>query len=143
MKKILVIHGPNLNMLGKRETNIYGNLTLNAINELISDKAVSLGCDIECFQSNSESDIIEKIHSAMDKFNAIIINPAAYTHSSIAIRDALLAINTPFVEVHLSNVHAREAFRKESYFSDRADAVICGCAEKGYLYALDFLANQN
>lgn len=142
MKNVLTIHGPNLNMLGKREPTIYGHLTLENINQLMLDKSKQLNCHLEFFQSNAEHQIIEAIHAAMNQFDYIIINPAAYTHTSVAIRDALLAVNIPFVEVHLSNVHARESFRHHSYFSDVAKAVVCGFGALGYTYALDFIANQ-
>jgi 3-dehydroquinate dehydratase II len=133
---ILVINGPNLNMLGKREPEIYGHQTLNqAMDELVV-QAQNMSINIEHFQSNSEGAIVDRLHQAFEVIDFIIINPAAYTHTSVAIRDAILAINVPFIEVHLSNVHAREEFRQHSFFSDVAVGVICGLGVSGYQYAL-------
>ncbi len=138
--KIAVIHGPNLNLLGIREPKIYGKTTLNDINNKLLDKARVLGVDLEFFQSNMEGDIVDYIQLLPEReFVGLIINPAAYTHTSIAIRDAILAVGLPFVEVHLSNIYSREQFRHKSYFSDIALGVISGFGEKGYEYALDFL----
>jgi len=137
MAKILIINGPNLNLLGDREPDHYGSHTLEDINKSLRAKAESMGHEFNHFQSNAESALIERIHQARKEKTAfIIINPAAYTHTSIALRDALAGVAIPFIEVHLSNVHAREAFRKESYFSDIAVGVISGLGANGYDYAL-------
>jgi len=133
---ILVINGPNLNMLGQREPEIYGHQTLDQAMRELTRQGDELTLNVEHFQSNSEGAIIDRLHQAFNKVDFIIINPAAYTHTSVAIRDALLSINVPFIEVHLSNVHAREAFRQHSYFSDVAVGVICGLGISGYQYAL-------
>ena len=141
-KRILVLHGPNLNLLGLREPEHYGRATLDSINQELRDTAQKAGVRLEAFQSNSESDLIAKIQSlATDKADFIIINPAAFTHTSVALRDALSAVKIPFIEVHLSNVHAREPFRHHSYFSDLAVGVICGLGAQGYRMALDFALN--
>ncbi len=138
--KISVIHGPNLNLLGLREPSIYGNKTLKGINEQLSNKALILGCEIEFFQSNSEGEIVDYVQLLKERnFDGLILNAAAYTHTSIAIRDALLAIGIPFIEVHISNVFKRESFRHKSYLSDIAVGVISGLGYMGYEYALDFL----
>ena len=139
VKKLTVIHGPNLNLLGKREPQHYGFSSLEEINSLLSKEAKIANVSIEIFQSNSESDIVSKIHELKSDF--IIINPAAFTHSSVSIRDALSAMRIPFIEVHLSNVFAREAFRKESFFSDLAVGVISGLGEEGYIAALNYAVN--
>jgi len=137
MAKILVINGPNLNLLGDREPDHYGNDSLDSINEALQNKATELGHELEHFQSNAEADLIERIHQAKkDSVGFIIINPAAFTHTSVALRDALAGVAIPFIEVHLSNVHARESFRKESYFSDIALGVITGLGAQGYHFAL-------
>ncbi|MBF0191468.1 MAG: type II 3-dehydroquinate dehydratase [Magnetococcales bacterium] len=135
--RILVINGPNLNLLGRRETGIYGAMTLADIESACRRKAESLGVEIDFHQSNHEGELVERIQAAMGVVDGIIINPAAYTHTSIAIRDALLAVNLPVMEVHLSNIHRREAFRHHSYISDIAEGVIAGLGADGYLYALD------
>lgn len=141
--RILVIHGPNLNLLGTREPDHYGRVTLADINLSLSRMAEAAGVDLECFQSNHEGALIERIHAAREQgVQAIVINPAAYTHTSVALRDALAGVAIPFVEVHLSNVHAREPFRHHSYFSDLAIGVICGLGHRGYLLALEYLLNQ-
>ena len=137
--KITVINGPNLNLLGTREPEFYGNLTLDDIISELSAHAKELGVDIAAMQSNSEGALIDAIHAAKDSSKGIIINAGAYTHTSIAIRDALAAVALPFVEVHLSNVYAREEFRHESYLSDLAKGVICGFGARGYIYALESL----
>lgn len=137
MTKILLINGPNLNMLGTREPEKYGHETLADIEHNMSVLAQELGTKIKFFQSNAEHLIIDEIHRiSKDPVDAIIINPAAFTHTSIAIRDAILSVNVPFYEVHLSNVHQREPFRHKSFFSDVAIAVICGLGAAGYEYAL-------
>lgn len=139
-KSILVIHGPNLNMLGTREPQHYGSQTLADINQHLQDLARADQARLETFQSNSEASIIEKIHAlSVNKMDYVIINPAAFTHTSIAIRDALSAVKIPFIEVHLSNVHARESFRHHSYFSDLATAVICGLGAEGYYAAYRYI----
>lgn len=137
MASILVINGPNLNMLGKREPEIYGRQTLSDIIEDLELLADEYSVRLHNFQSNAEFEIIERIHDAMDDGTEfIIINPAAFTHTSVAIRDALAAVNIPFIEVHLSNIHKREPFRAHSYFSDLAVGVIAGLGAKGYELAL-------
>ncbi|MSQ04561.1 MAG: type II 3-dehydroquinate dehydratase [Nitrosomonadaceae bacterium] len=139
-KNILVIHGPNLNLLGTREPEIYGNMTLDEINRTLIKIATDAGAKLASFQSNSETELISRIHQAIeDKTDFIIINPAAYTHSSIALRDALAAVKLPFIEVHLSNIFARESFRQKSYFSDLALGVISGLGNKGYELALEYV----
>ncbi len=140
---ILVIHGPNLNLLGTREPAHYGKSSLEDINQNLQNVAKQHQIMLETFQSNSEADIVNKIQSLVNnKVDYILINPAAFTHTSVAIRDALSAVNTPFIEVHLSNVHAREHFRHHSYFSDIAIGVICGLGAEGYLAALRFAIQQ-
>jgi 3-dehydroquinate dehydratase-2 len=141
--KILVLHGPNLNLLGTREPEVYGRVTLPEINSSLAMLAEKAGLALKAFQSNAEFELIEEIHGANDeKVDFIIINPAAFTHTSIALRDALAATRIPFVEVHLSNIFAREAFRKESYFSDLAVGVISGLGAKGYELALRYALNS-
>lgn len=138
---ILVIHGPNLNLLGKREPEVYGYLTLDDINQQLTAQAQAQNASLtlDTFQSNWEGAIVDRIHQAQnDGVKFIIINPAALTHTSVAVRDALLGVAIPFIEVHLSNVHAREAFRHHSYLSDKAIGVICGLGAKGYSFALDY-----
>ncbi len=138
--KIAVINGPNINLLGLREPSIYGDKTLKEINEQLSNKALIMDCEIEFFQSNSEGEIVDYIQLLREKdFDGLIINAAAYTHTSIAIRDALLTINIPFVEVHISNIFKRESFRYKSYLSDISVGVVSGLGYMGYEYALDFL----
>ena len=139
VKNLTVIHGPNLNLLGKREPQHYGSVSLEEINSQLSSKAENANVSIEIFQSNSESDIVSKIQGLKSDF--IIINPAAFTHSSVSIRDALSAMKIPFIEVHLSNVFARETFRKESFFSDLAVGVISGLGAEGYIAAFNFAIN--
>jgi len=136
--RILVLHGPNLNLLGTREPEVYGQTTLADIHKAMEARARSAGIQIEGFQSNHEGELIDRIHAARTEgIEFILINPAAYTHTSIALRDALAGVAIPFIEVHLSNVHAREEFRRHSYFSDIAVGVICGLGAQGYLLALD------
>src|SRR5436190_524536 len=137
MPKILVIHGPNLNLLGQRETEHYGRDTLKAIDERLVAQGRAAGVVVETFQSNAEAPLIERVHAAKsDETAYIVINPAAFTHTSVALRDALAAVSIPFIEVHISNVHAREPFRQHSYFSDVAAGVICGLGPVGYELAL-------
>lgn len=136
--KILVLHGPNLNLLGTREPTIYGHTTLADIHATMAVQARARGAHLESFQSNHEGELIDRVQSAREQAVAfIIINPAAYTHTSVALRDALAAVAIPFIEVHLSNVHAREAFRRHSYFSDLATGVITGLGAQGYHLALE------
>jgi len=139
MKNVLVLHGPNLNLLGSREPDVYGRVTLDEINAKLSAQAQAKGAKLAHFQSNAEAELIVRVQQAQaDGTEFIIINPAAFTHTSVAIRDALAAVAIPFIEVHLSNVFAREAFRKESYFSDIAVGVISGLGATGYELALQF-----
>ncbi|RZF54504.1 type II 3-dehydroquinate dehydratase [Acinetobacter halotolerans] len=136
---ILVIHGPNLNLLGKREPEVYGHLTLSDIDQQLTAQAQDASLTLDTFQSNWEGAIVDRIHQAqIEGVQLIIINPAALTHTSVALRDALLGVAIPFIEVHLSNVHARETFRHHSYLSDKAIGVICGLGAKGYSLALDY-----
>ncbi len=138
MASILVLHGPNLNRLGSREPGVYGTHTLDSINQRLIERATDAGHHLQALQSNAEYELIERIHDARDEgIDFILFNPAAFTHTSIALRDALLATAIPFVEVHLSNVHRREAFRHHSYFSDIAEGVICGFGADSYLLALE------
>lgn len=137
MSKLLVLNGPNLNLLGVREPGHYGNDTLDAINDRLIREAEAAGHTLDCFQSNAEHELVERIHRARDEgVEWIIINPAAFTHTSVAMRDALAGVAIPFIEVHLSNVHAREEFRTHSYFSDIASGVISGLGAHGYELAL-------
>ena len=137
MASLLVINGPNLNMLGRREPEIYGRQTLSDIIETLESLADECNVRLFNFQSNAEHEIVERIHKAMDDgTDYIIINPAAFTHTSVAIRDALATVSIPFIEVHLSNIHKREPFRAHSYFSDLADGVIAGLGTQGYELAL-------
>ena len=140
--KILVIHGPNLNMLGKREPEVYGTTTLKDINASLDELGKKLGLLIETFQSNHEGAIVEKIQKAIGNQNGLIINPAALTHTSIAIRDALLLLDIPVIEVHLSNIYNREPFRHKSMISDVATAQITGFGIQGYTMALEALAGM-
>jgi 3-dehydroquinate dehydratase II len=138
MPKILVIHGPNLNLLGERETQHYGKDSLADIDRRLVDLGKRGGVAVETFQSNAEAPLIDRVHAAKnDDTGYIVINPAAFTHTSVALRDALAAVRIPFIEVHLSNVHAREPFRRHSYFSDLAEGVISGLGPMVYELALD------
>ena len=132
--KILVIHGPNLNLLGTREPGVYGSTTLGEINQKVAGLAGELGLEVEAFQSNSEGEIVDAIQKR--SFDLLIINPAAYTHTSIAIRDAIAAVNRPAIEVHISNIHTREEFRKTSYVSGVVTGQISGLGAEGYLLAV-------
>ena len=134
--KVLVLNGPNLNLLGKREPEVYGSQTLGDIIESLQSEAKKLDIELSHLQSNREYELLEKIHSSAGEIDFIIINPAAFTHTSVALRDALLGVAIPFVEVHLSNIHKREKFRHHSYLSDVACAVICGMGAQGYSFAL-------
>ncbi|MFZ2542340.1 MAG: type II 3-dehydroquinate dehydratase [Gallionella sp.] len=139
MKNILVLHGPNLNLLGSREPAVYGHVTLDEINARLMKLAKSQGASLSCFQSNAEALLVDRVQQASaDGTEFIIINPAAFTHTSVALRDALAAVAIPFIEVHLSNVFAREAFRKESFFSDLAIGVISGLGAVGYECAVQY-----
>jgi|TARA_B110000908_G_C10002311_1_gene334691 3-dehydroquinate dehydratase-2 len=142
MAKLLLLHGPNLNLLGTREPEIYGGETLQTVNNRLIEQAQSAGHQLYAQQSNAEHELIQSIHdAAKDGVNFIIINPGAFTHTSVALRDALLGVAIPFIEVHLSNVHAREEFRHHSYFSDIALGVICGFGIKSYELALQAALN--
>ncbi|MBT5229057.1 MAG: type II 3-dehydroquinate dehydratase [Methylococcales bacterium] len=133
--KILTLNGPNLNLLGQREPGIYGKMTLNDIEQSLQAAAKQHQCQLDFVQENAEHLLIEHVHAAMNEYQFIIINPAAFTHTSVALRDALLGVSIPFIEVHLSNVHAREPFRQHSYLSDIAVGVITGLGAQGYEYA--------
>jgi 3-dehydroquinate dehydratase II len=138
MAKLLVLHGPNLNLLGVREPEIYGRETLADINNRLAQQAQKAGHELDWYQSNAEHELIGRIHQARDEQTAyILINPGAFTHTSIALRDALAAVDIPFIELHMSNVHAREPFRRHSYLSDLAVGVICGFGSDSYRLALD------
>ena len=137
MRRILLINGPNLNLLGSREPDVYGRDTLPAIEERLKAQAASRGATLESFQSNAEHELVDRVQALAQKpVDFVILNPGAFTHTSIALRDALLAVAVPFIEVHLSNVHAREPFRKHSYFSDIAAGCIAGLGAQGYELAL-------
>ena len=137
-KSVLVLHGPNLNLLGLREPIHYGNSTLADIDARLKERAKQANVALQSFQSNSEVELIQQLHTLANKVDFIIINPAAFTHTSVALRDALSAVKVPFIEVHLSNIYARESFRHHSYFSDIAVGVISGLGAQGYLLALDY-----
>ena len=141
MKKILVIHGPNLNLLGKRETDVYGHITLEEINKQIGKLADELGVSVDYFQSNSEGELVSEIQKTMGNYEALVINPGAYTHTSIALRDAVAGVGTPTVEVHLSNIYQREDFRKKSMLADVAVGQITGFRVDSYLLGLRAAAN--
>lgn len=143
-KSVLVLHGPNLNLLGSREPEIYGTETLEQVNSRLERLAAEHGASLECFQSNHEGVLIERVHAAKkQEFGYIIINPAGLTHTSVALRDALAAVGIPFIEVHLSNIHRRETFRHHSYFSDLAVGTICGLGSRGYDLALQSVLQPN
>ena len=137
--RILVLHGPNLNLLGKREPDIYGHTTLAQIDAELGRRAKDLGAEASCFQSNHEGELVDQIQQAMGAMDGILINPAGFTHSSVALRDALAAADLPVIEVHLSNVYAREDFRKHSYISPIAIGVISGLGAQGYTFGLEAL----
>ncbi len=137
--KILVLNGPNLNLLGARQPELYGAVSLKEIEKSLKQLASKLGVELEFFQSNSEGELVDKIQSALGKYQGILINAGAYTHTSIAIRDALLAVKIPFVEVHLSNIFQRESFRHHSFLSDLALGVICGFGARSYFLGLEAL----
>ncbi|PVI05548.1 dehydroquinase class II [Periconia macrospinosa] len=136
-KTILLINGPNLNLLGTRQPELYGSTTLSDVESQGKQHAEKLGANLETFQSNHEGAIVDRIHAARHKVDAIVINPAAYTHTSVAIRDALLGVDIPFIEIHITNTHAREKFRHHSYLSDKAEAVIMGLGTFGYTAAIE------
>lgn len=140
--RILVLHGPNLNLLGSREPEVYGSETLTDITARLEEAGRSLHADVVSFQSNHEGALIDRIHAAAGNVDAIVFNPGGFTHTSVALRDALLGVKIPFVEVHLSNVFRRETFRHHSFFSDAALAVISGLGSEGYIAALRFLARD-
>lgn len=143
-KKILILHGPNLNLLGTREPGIYGRDTLADINRRLIAQGRAAGAGVTCFQSNQEGALIDRVQQAgKEGISYIIINPAGYTHSSVALRDALAGVAVPYVEVHLSNIHAREPFRRHSYFSDQATGTICGLGSRGYELALQFVLQKS
>jgi 3-dehydroquinate dehydratase-2 len=137
-KSILVLQGANLNLLGTREPHIYGHETLDDVHARLTRRAREAGVGLETFQSNHEGAIVDRIHAARGKAGFVVINPAAFTHTSVAIRDALSGVAIPFIEVHLTNVHAREAFRHHSYFSDKAVGTIVGLGSRGYDFALEY-----
>ena len=138
MAKLLVLHGPNLNLLGTREPGVYGHTTLAQIDQALLAQAQAAGHAVESLQSNAEHILVERVQAAREDGTAfILINPAAFTHTSVALRDALAAVDVPFIEIHLSNPHAREPFRQHSYFSDKAVGVICGFGADSYRYAMD------
>ncbi|HET7843364.1 MAG TPA: type II 3-dehydroquinate dehydratase [Xanthomonadales bacterium] len=143
MASILVLNGPNLNLLGTREPAVYGHDTLADLERSVTTWGTALGLAVRCRQSNGELALIEAIHAAKgDGTSYIVINPGGFTHTSVALRDALAAVSIPFVEVHLSNVHARESFRRHSYFSDAATGVVCGFGIQGYRFALEAIAQR-
>jgi 3-dehydroquinate dehydratase-2 len=137
--QLLALHGPNLNLLGTREPGLYGSATLEQINGNLRERAAALGATIDSFQSNHEGELVDRIHGARGTVDGILINAGAYTHTSIALRDALLAVAIPYVELHLSNTHAREPFRHHSFLADRAVGVICGFGPLSYGLALEGL----
>jgi len=141
-KSILLINGVNLNLLGTREPHLYGSTTLLQVVEQAKQQAGSLSIQLEDIQSNHEGVIIDRIHEARGKIDAIVINPGAFTHTSVALRDALLGVDVPFIEVHVTNIHKRETFRNHSYLSDKAEAVICGLGVYGYTAAIEYAAKH-
>ncbi|PYH87139.1 catabolic 3-dehydroquinase 1 [Aspergillus uvarum CBS 121591] len=142
-KKILLLNGPNLNLLGTREPHIYGSTTLPEVETACVERATALGATLQAFQSNHEGALVDRIQQARtEKVDAIIINPGAYTHTSVAIRDALLGVAIPFIELHVSNVHAREPWRHHSYFSDKASGIIVGLGVDGYTIAVEHIVRK-
>ena len=142
MAQILLMNGPNLNLLGTREPEVYGATTLTEIEAKLSARAAELGHQLECVQSNAESELVDRAQAAVGQIEFILINPGAFTHTSLALRDALLAVDIPFIEIHISNIHAREEFRRQSYFSDVAHGVIAGLGPQGYELALQAAHNH-
>ncbi len=142
MANILVLHGPNLNLLGTREPEVYGKTTLSDVNNTLTSIASEQGHSLHHFQSNAEHELVERVQQARNDIDIIVINPAAFTHTSVALRDALAAVDIPFIEVHISNIHQREEFREHSYFSDAAIGVICGLGVQGYELALQAAITQ-
>ena len=140
--QLLLLNGPNLNLLGQREPGLYGHQTLDSIERHLMTRAASAGVQLECYQSNFEGALVERVHQAMGTVNGILINAAAFTHTSIALRDALLGVAIPYVELHLSNTHAREPFRHHSYLADRAVGVVSGFGPFSYDLAFDGLLNH-
>jgi len=139
VKKLLVLNGPNLNLLGTREPDRYGTVTMASLEQALVRRASDAGAQLTCFQSNSETDLVCRIQQAQSEgVEFILINPAAYTHTSVAIRDALAAVNIPFIEIHLTNIHAREVFRQRSFFSDLAVGIVSGLGAQGYELALTY-----
>jgi len=142
-KSVLVINGPNLNLLGTREPEVYGTTTLDDITQKLQNQAINAGISLDSYQSNHEGELIDRVQKAKkDGVGFIIINPGGFTHTSVALRDALAGVAIPFIEVHLSNIHQREEFRKHSYFSDLAIGVICGLGAKGYELALNAIQEK-
>jgi len=139
MKNILILHGPNLNLLGEREPEIYGNQTLDDINSAVRKHAEKKEIECKFYQSNHEGSLIDAVHENRTWMNALIINPGGFTHTSVALRDAIAALSCPVIEVHLSNIHAREKFRRFSFISPVATGVICGCGAHGYILAVEAL----
>ena len=140
--RLLLLNGPNLNLLGQREPGLYGTATLPQIETAMVEQARAMDAELDCFQSNFEGALVERVHQAMGQVDGILINAGAYTHTSIALRDALLGVSIPYVELHLSNTHARESFRHHSYLADRAVGVICGFGADSYRLALDALVHH-
>ena len=140
--RLLLLNGPNLNLLGRREPGLYGSATLSQIESTMVQQARAFNVDIDCFQSNFEGALVERVHQAIGQVDGILINAGAYTHTSIALRDALLGVAIPYVELHLSNTHARESFRHHSYLADRAVGVICGFGADSYRLAMDALVHH-
>lgn len=143
MIKVLLLQGPNLNLLGQREPEIYGYETLESVHADLLQEALKLNVQLDCYQSNAEHQLIDRVHQAFtEQVDYILINPAAFTHTSVALRDALAGVAIPFIEIHLSNVYARETFRQHSYFSELAQGVICGLGTQGYQLALQAACKQ-
>ena len=140
--RLLLLNGPNLNLLGQREPGLYGHQTLGEIERALQERALAAGVQLECFQSNFEGALVERVHQAMGEVNGILVNAGAYTHTSIALRDALLGVAIPYVELHLSNTHARETFRHRSHLADRAVGVISGFGAMSYSLALQGLISH-